>query len=249
MNVQTRLRAAAVLLACMVLSGCAGLRSAAGNLQALEAASKAESQQAQRVIVELRTEVLGLQRDLGAARAAQARLEGELREAQRRLAEAQRQVSAQREDLARAREEREKAVQAGREAQGQLIELGKLRQQVADAERGQARLQALEAAVEKQTQDMADLKAATQRASGQFKSKLPSAEFVVPPKGSLGRAASAEGPAMASPRTIIVQPGDTLWDLARKHRVDLLDLITINRLVDNRIMPGQELLLPGSPAE
>ena len=33
------------------------------------------------------------------------------------------------------------------------------------------------------------------------------------------------------------------------NRVNLLDLIMINHLVSNRIMPGQELLLPDSPAE
>ena len=240
---------AVLLLGFLVGTGCAWTKTTARDVQVMEAANKAETIQSQRTILELRGEIHSLQRELGAARAAQARLEGALRESQRHVAEAQRQVDIQREELAKAREERDRMAQAGREAQGQLIELGRLRQQVADAERERDRLQVLESAVEKQAKDMADMKAAAQKSAARIKPKLPNAELVVPPRVSLDRTISTGVPTMSSPHTVIVQPGDTLWDLARKHRVNLLDLITINRLVSNRIMPGQELLLPDSPAE
>ena len=41
-----------------------------------------------------------------------------------------------------------------------------------------------------------------------------------------------------------VREGDTLWDLARKHRVSLRSLIAVNRLKSEVIVPGKELLLP-----
>jgi lipoprotein NlpD len=44
-------------------------------------------------------------------------------------------------------------------------------------------------------------------------------------------------------REIIVKPGDTLWSLARTHRIGLNRLRSINHLTDNRIEIGQVLLL------
>src|SRR3989442_11286574 len=156
---------AVVLSGLLLWAGCAGPQPSARDLQVIESASKAESMQAQRTILDLHAEIQGLQRDLGAARAAQARLEGELREAQHRVQEAQHQVDAQREELTRVREERDRLAQTGREVQGQLVELGRLRQQAADAEGSQARLQAMEAAVEKQARELAELKAGAQKAA------------------------------------------------------------------------------------
>lgn len=185
-----------LLLGLLGGTGCAKTAIAARDAQVLDAASKAETIQNQRTIFELRSDIQQLQQELGAARAAQARLEGELREAQRSVAEAQRQVSAQREELARVREERDKVVQAGREAQGQLIELGQLRQQVAEAERAQTRLEALEKAVEQQAKDMADLKAAAQKATVRVKPARPRVRTAEPTsKGALKQAVFPDAPA------------------------------------------------------
>ena len=211
----------AVLLAGLLAgTGCMG--SKARDLQVMESASKAEAIQTQRTILDLRIEIQNLQRNLGAARAAQGRLEGELKEAQRRAAEAQQVVDSQREELAKAREEREKTAQTGREVQGQLVELGRLRQQVADAARDQTRIQALETALEKQSQEVAELKASVEKGLSKQKTKAEK----------------------SPPRKITVQPGDTLQELARKHRVDPVELKALNKLTTDRLVPGRELILP-----
>ncbi|HZC67244.1 MAG TPA: hypothetical protein VE201_01370, partial [Nitrospirales bacterium] len=157
------------------VAGCAG--PSVRDFQMMQTALKAESLQAQRTIMDLRTEMQGLQRELGVARAAQARLEGELREAQRRAQEAQRGVDAQREELVRTREERDRLAAISRELQGQLVELGRLRQQVGEAGHDQSRLQSLEQAIERHTQELAELKAAMQKISTRSKPKPASARL------------------------------------------------------------------------
>jgi len=235
-----------VLLATLLAQqGCARSGPSAQDLQMLEAAGKAESQQAQRTIIELRGEAQGLQRELGAARASQARLEGELREAQRRVLEAQRTVDAQREESARIREERDRLAQAGHDAQTQLVELGRLRQQTAEAGRDQTRIQTLETAIDRQTQEMADLKTVMQKIVIQSKTKLSVGRLTLPISQEVGDRASRPGVTAAPAlRTMRVQSGDTLWDLARKYRVDPLELKTRNNLATDRLVPGQELVLP-----
>ncbi len=44
-------------------------------------------------------------------------------------------------------------------------------------------------------------------------------------------------------KTIIVQKGDTLYSLARKHRIPVKDLIALNQLEQSTIYPGQEILV------
>ena len=44
-------------------------------------------------------------------------------------------------------------------------------------------------------------------------------------------------------REIIVMPGDTLWSLARKHRMGLNRLRSMNHLTDNQIEVGQTLFV------
>ena len=223
-----------------MVAGCAG--PSVRDFQITQAALKAESAQAQRTITDLRAEMQGVQRDLGAARAAQARLEGELREAQRRVQEAQRALEAQREELVRTREERDRLAAISRELQAQLVELGRLRQQVGEAGRDQSRLQAIEQAIERQTKELAELKSAMQKLSTRAKQKPTSARLAVPMYKDVSDqpALSAE----SASRTVIVERGDTLWGLARKHRVRLSELIAVNDLTSDLIRPGQELLLP-----
>jgi LysM repeat protein len=238
----------------VAVTGCARNSLTVQDQELVQAALKAESAQAQRTMLDLRAELQGLQKELGTARAAQARLEGELREAQRGLGETQRLVDTQREDLARTREERDRLTQAGRDFQGQLAELNRLRQQVATAAVGdQKRLQDLEAALERQAKEIAEIKKPT--------SKKPSGKSKVKP-GSAGPALqnfkdrperATQAVAMVSPsppgmmRTVIVRRGDTLWALARQHGVTLAHLKTVNELGSDVIFPGQELVLPDQP--
>jgi LysM repeat protein len=226
-----------------MVAGCAG--PSARDYQMMQAALKAESAQAQRTITDLRAEMQGVQRELGAARAAQARLEGELREAQRRVQETQRALDAQREELVRTREERDRLAAIGRELQAQLVELGRLRQQVGEAGRDQSRLQAIEQAIERQTKELAELKSAMQKLSTRAKQKPTSARLAVPTYKDVSDQPALSGEsAESASRTVIVEQGDTLWGLARKHRVRLSELIAVNDLTSDLIRPGQELLLP-----
>jgi LysM repeat protein len=43
---------------------------------------------------------------------------------------------------------------------------------------------------------------------------------------------------------VSVKPGDTLWSIAQKYRVNVEHLRTFNQLTDNRIVIGQALWLP-----
>jgi LysM repeat protein len=228
----------------MIVTGCAGNPSVR-DLQVTQAALKAESLQAQRTIMDLRAEMQAVQRELGAARATQARLDGDLREAQRRAQEAQRAVEGQREELVRTREERDRLAAMTRELQGQLVELGRLRQQVGEAGVDHSRLQALEQAIEAHTKELTELKTAMEKLSTRSKPKPSSARSAGPmyKDVSVRPAFSGESAESAS-RTVIVKRGDTLWDLARTHRVRLSELIEVNDLTSDLIHPGQELVLP-----
>ena len=43
---------------------------------------------------------------------------------------------------------------------------------------------------------------------------------------------------------VSVKPGDTLWSIAQKYRVNVEHLRMFNQLTDNRIIIGQALWLP-----
>lgn len=234
-----RRRGAGALVGIMLVSGCAWSGPSAGDLQVTQAAHQAESLQAQRTIMDLHAEVQGLKRELGAARAAQARGEGELREMVRRLQEAGQVVDWQREELARARDEREKSTQTHREVEAQLAEAGQFREQA------RSHVLELEAAVEKYAKEISHLKASMRKSAMPPK---PSSAAMGPSMpigaGLRSMVIPVGGPASASLRTIIVQRGDTLWDLARKHQVALLLLQAVNDLESDLIVPGQELVLP-----
>ena len=123
----------------LLAAGCAGSGALVQDLQVTNAALKSETQQAYHRITELQVELQTLQRELGAARGAQARVEGELREGQRRVTDAQHVVDLQRDELTKSRDERERVVKTSQEMQGQLVELGRLREKAAEAERSQSR--------------------------------------------------------------------------------------------------------------
>jgi murein DD-endopeptidase MepM/ murein hydrolase activator NlpD len=56
----------------------------------------------------------------------------------------------------------------------------------------------------------------------------------------------AQPPVQATPNTITVQPGETVYTLSRKYGVSLRELIEANRLVPPfSLSPGQSLTLPG----
>jgi murein DD-endopeptidase MepM/ murein hydrolase activator NlpD len=46
--------------------------------------------------------------------------------------------------------------------------------------------------------------------------------------------------------TVEVQPGDTLYELAARHRVSISELMSVNGLSDPTLRPGQKLVLPST---
>ena len=53
------------------------------------------------------------------------------------------------------------------------------------------------------------------------------------------------GTAAASAKTITVQPGDSLWALARRYDTTVADLLQLNGLSSDAIRPGQVITVPG----
>jgi nucleoid-associated protein YgaU len=168
-----------------------------------------------------------------------------LGQADRRLSEARQVVDLQREELARAREERENLVKAARDTRGQSGELGRLRQLVAEAERDKKRLLMLQVAMERQANEVAALRTVVQKSSPQFESGIPGVALAMPlSAGSTQSGMGGLDSDRAGAGKVMVQRGDTLWDLARKYRVSLDELMAVNRLDTDRIYPRQELILP-----
>jgi nucleoid-associated protein YgaU len=237
------------------VTGCAGSGPTIKDYQVIAQALQAEARQAQRTITDLEAQRQAVQRDLGEARTAKARLEGEMLDAERRLLEARHIVELQREELSRATAERQRVTQAAREeqvqlhaqlqiqTQAQLIEISRLNQQVTEVQAERARLQAMDELIARQATEMAELKAAVQkslRAPGLKPANDSPPEFR--PSGFTAAISVYEG--LSPMKTLTVRRGDSLWMLARRYRVALDDLIELNRLETDLIVPGQKLRLP-----
>ncbi|MDR7521596.1 MAG: M23 family metallopeptidase [Armatimonadota bacterium] len=74
--------------------------------------------------------------------------------------------------------------------------------------------------------------------------------LVIPPQGGgqapAARATSRPAPPRPAPVTHIVQPGDTLWDIASRYGTRVEDLMAYNDLGDSEwIRPGQRLIISG----
>ena len=239
------------LLQIFLLAGCAASGPTVKDYQVITQALQVDARQAQRTITELEMQQQALQHDLGEARTAKARLEGDLLDAERRLLEARHIVDLQRGELALAAEKREGLVQSSREVQAQMqaksTEVDRLRQQMIDEQSERLRLQTMDEAFARQANEMAELKAAVReslRGPGLKKSRLnPAASR---PSALLTPVAVDDQPAQLS-RMVRVRRGDSLWALARSYGVSLDELITVNRLTTDLIIPGQKLLIP-SPA-
>ena len=61
-----------------------------------------------------------------------------------------------------------------------------------------------------------------------------------------GRLDRAPRPVVASKRTYVVKPGDSLWDIARRYNVSEAGLRQMNHLRSTHLQVGQELTLPDS---
>jgi len=193
---------------------------------------KASVRDAQRTVAELRTDLEARRRELAEAQVARAQLEGRVREAERRVIEARLVIELQREELAAARTERQRVSRSSLQLQGQMKQLQKqLQKQLSKAgESGQKAMQV--PALRNRPSEFLQMPQMV---------ATPAAVRQVP----ANREPSAEVEQQRTPtKYVFVNPGDTLWRIAQKYRVNLEHLRMINRLTDNRIVIGQALWLP-----
>ena len=209
---------------------------------------KASVRDAQRTVGELRTDLETRRRELAEAQVARAQLEGRVREAERRVIEARQVIELQREELAAARTERERVSRSSLHLYGQMKQLRK--QLSKTGESGSAH----------DGQEAAPLPSGGAARKGQKAMQVPAqrnqpSEFPETSQMVATPAVMMQVPANREPSSgverqrtptqhVFVKPGDTLWRIAQKYRVNVEHLRTFNQLTDNRIVIGQALWLP-----
>ena len=209
---------------------------------------KASMRDAQRTVAELRADLEARRRELAEAQVARAQLEGRVREAERRVIEARQVIELQREELAAARTERERLSRSSLQLQGQMKQLQKQFSKKGKADPANDGLAA------------APLPSSSGTSKGQKAMQVPAqrnqpSEFLETPQMVATPAAVRQAPAGREPsseverqrtptKNVSVKPGDTLWSIAQKYRVNVEHLRALNQLTDNRIVIGQALWLP-----
>lgn len=204
------------------------------DLQITADSLKTAVREAQRTASELRAELEEQRKDLADAHVARAQLQGMLRETERRLADARQVIELQREELASARSEREKVAQmeppmSGRSRLPMTGTPSEEQSPVADPE-------AMGPALDRERDRSGDGPHTDEAAGAHPAALVPGDER------RSERPASAQS--AASIRTIVIQAGDTLWRIARRHKVQLNALRAINGLQNNIIVVGRTLRLP-----
>ena len=233
-------------LSLLFWGGCARVtpspESTPTDLQVTADSLKTAVREAQRTAAELRAELEEQRKELADAQVARAQLQGMLRETERRLADARQVIELQREELTSAHTERERVAQtvAPLHSRPQQPPIG-------------VRLQRKRAS---SSQDGA-VSAPTDTQEQSVVKPLENGEETAPQFAPAdGEAAPVSDVPQASPiamstlaaaepvRTIVVQGGDTLWRLARRHKVSLEALKSLNGLPTNLIVVGRTLRLP-----
>jgi LysM repeat protein len=209
---------------------------------------KASVRDAQRTVAELRTDLEVRRRELAEAQVARAQLEGRVREAERRVVEARQVIELQRDELAAARTERERVSRSSLSLQGQMKRLQK---QLSKAGISGSANDGQEAAPLSSSGAMRKGQKAMQVSA---RRNQPS-EFLETPQMTATPAAVRQVPANREPsseveqqrtptKSVSVKPGDTLWRIAQRYRVNVEHLRAVNQLTDNNIVVGQALWLP-----
>lgn len=239
----------AVLLLCQSWGGCAKVtpnhEAIPTDLQVTADTLKVAVREAQRTAAELRMELDEQRKELADAQVARAQLQGMLRETERRLTEARQVIELQREELASAREERERVAQAMQPFNGQVKPSSAI-----PTSRSKSLSSSLDIAppASVDTQEITGKGARVQRAQEEETTTPPlSLDREATPESTVSAAAFPVSPqptGKASARTIVVQGGDTLWRLARRHKVELEALRSLNGLSGNLIVAGRTLRLP-----
>jgi LysM repeat protein len=209
---------------------------------------KASVRDAQRTVAELRTDLEVRRRELAEAQVARAQLEGRVREAERRVIEARQVIELQRDELAAARTERERVSRSSLSLQGQMKRLQK---QLSKAGISGPAHDGQEAAPLSSSGAMRK----GQKAMPVSAQRHQHSEFLEAPQMVATPAAVRRVPANREPsleveqqrtptKSVSVKPGDTLWRIAQRYRVNVEHLRAVNQLTDNNIVIGQALWLP-----
>lgn len=237
----------AALLLCESWGGCARVtpnhEPAPSELQVAADSLKVAVREAQRTAAELRTELDEQRKELADAQVARAQLQGMLRETERRLMEARQIIELQREELTSARDERERLAQAVQPFSGHV------RPSSAPAALRRKRLPAGPDAAIPSSIDAPEIREENSRTEQEEGTPQPLPFHREPTRDSPMSQASAvrvsplpKGHAVD--RTIVVQGGETLWRLARRHKVEVAVLRSLNGLSGDRIVAGRKLRLP-----
>ncbi|HEY7130112.1 MAG TPA: LysM peptidoglycan-binding domain-containing protein [Nitrospira sp.] len=188
---------------------------------------KTQVRDTQRNLAEVRAELESRRQELADAQVARAQLEGRVREAERRVGEARHIIEVQREELLAARAERERVFRSSGQSSTQMRQFQKKAAKLVIPDMEQ------------------ELGTAANGASLPWLFVPPSAA-ATPAVNALPAKRQSVAAMLrqdAPLREIVVMPGDTLWSLARRYRMGLNRLRSINHLTDNQIEVGQMLLI------
>ncbi len=209
---------------------------------------RASMRDAQRLVAELRADLEARRRELAETQVARAQLEGRVRESERRVVEARQVIELQREELVAARIERVRASRSSLQLQSRMRQLQKQlsrMEKATPAPNGQEAVPLPSSDAIRKDQKAMQVPA-QQNQSSEFPETprmAPTLGAVMPVRASRELSSGVEQP-MASTKQVSVKPGDTLWSIAQRYRVQLEQLRTLNQLIDNRIEIGQALWLP-----
>ncbi len=211
---------------------------------------KTSLRDAQRNVAELRAEIEARRQELAEAQVARAQLEGRVREAERRVTESRHVIDLQREELAAARTDRERLSRSSLQLQGHMKQLQKqLSRTGRPADEGQQELAPSLAPAygpARKAHKAVMVPAQTESypmVSETRKSMVTPAAMM---QAQVNSESSSEGRLRTTSSThVSVKPGDTVWRIARKYRVDIDQLRALNQLTGDRIVIGQVLRIPG----
>lgn len=224
-----------------------------------------ESRRAARIAQDRENELTAARSEVAATRIAAAKKEAELSELRAFVTQLRQENGESHQALLEAR-------QAAETRQTELAALKTERDQLlqAKAEQGQERSHrtALEETVATISQELAHLKQTVASPTPSPVARAPKSNSRKPPEGNRKKPSSGQEepvpvkriesgdriiPAVhvlpddtgTSARTpITVQPGETLWSLARKHRTTVTAIREANGILGDAVIVGQELILP-----
>lgn len=187
---------------------------------------KTQVRDAQRNLAEVRAELESRRQELADAQVARAQLEGRVREAERRVSEARQVIEVQREELMAARAERERVFRSSSQLQSRMKQLQKRGSKPGNS----AGTEPVEPSLPMGT--------SYQWSFGTPSGSATPAINSLPSRRNATAAALRQSPPI---KQIFVKPGDTLWSIARKYRIHLTRLRSLNHLTDDQIVAGQTL--------